>query len=68
MNNYAIIFYLDEKALNIDYNKKLGLIIYHNGVHYFVDLKENKTYKSYSELIEEFQIYFLFAIGIKKEL
>lgn len=52
--------------MEVDYNKKLGLIIFNNGVYYFVDLKENINYKSYDELIERFQMNFLYAIGEKK--
>lgn len=65
---YAFLFYLNEETLEFDRNKRLGLIIYNNGVHYFVDLKEDKYYKSYSELIEKFQMDFLYAIGEKNNL
>lgn len=52
--------------MEVDSNKKLGLKIFNNGVYYFVDLKENINYKSYDELIERFQMNFLYAIGEKK--
>ena len=63
---YAIILYLNEKSLNIDYNKKLGLIIYNDGVLYLIDLKENMIYKSYSEFLNKFQMNYLYVIGDKK--
>ena len=66
-NEYAIILYLNEESMELDFNKKLGLVIYNNGVHYFVDLKENISYKSYNELIDSFQMNFFYAIGEKKK-
>ena len=62
---YAFILYLNEESLNIDYNKKLGLIIYNNGVLYLRDLKENISYKSYSKLMDNFQMNYLYVIGDK---
>ena len=66
-DEYAFIFYSKEEDLNIDFNKKLGLIIFNNGVNYFLDLKENVNYKSYSELIDKFPNNYLLAIGDKKK-
>ena len=54
--------------MELDYSKKLGLVIYNNKVHYFVDLKENINYKSYNELIDSFQMNFLYAIGEKRNV
>ena len=64
-NEYAILFHLDENNFDIDYNRKLGLMIYNNGTQYYMDLKENKNYESDFSLIENFSINFLYAIGKK---
>ena len=63
---YVIILDLNEKTLEIDYTKKLGLVIYDNGIHYYIELVENITYESYDELIDNFQMKILFALGEKK--
>ena len=63
---YVIILDLNEKTLEIDYTKKLGLVIYDNGIHYYIELVENITYESYTELIDNFQMKILFALGEKK--
>ena len=65
---YAIIFYLNENTLNIDFDKKIGLIIYNEGVHHFVDLKENVSYNTYLEFIANFSINYSYALGEKKNL
>ena len=62
---YAFIFYLNEDNLEIDYNKKIGLILFYNGVHYYLDLKENKNYNSFADLIRIFNMDFVYAIGKK---
>ena len=62
---YAIIFDLNEETSEINYNNKIGLIIYNNGVTHFIDLVENSIYKNYNEFIEKFKINTLFAIGDK---
>ena len=63
---YAIIFDLNAETSEINYNNKIGLIIYNNGVTHFIDLVENLIYKNYDEFIEKFKINTLFAIGDKK--
>ena len=62
---YAFIFYLNEDNLEIDYNKKIGLILFYNGVHYYLDLKENKNYNSFADLIRIFNMDLVYAIGKK---
>ena len=67
-NEYAFLFYLKKNTekLKLDEDKKIGLIIYDNGVDYYVDLKENKNYDSFSDLVEEFYFGFFYVIGKKK--
>ena len=64
---YALIFYLNESDKNtkIDYDKDIGLIIYDYGTFYCLDVKENKNYYTYTNLIKKFKIDFVYAIGTK---
>ena len=64
-HEYAIIFYLKEDTQNIDFDKKIGLIIFHDGVQYLIDLKDNISYTKYEEFISQFSINYLYAIGKK---
>ena len=69
IDEYAFIFYLKKNTneLKLDDNKKIGLIIYDNGVDYHINLKENKTYGSFDELIEDFHFGCFYAIGKKNK-
>ena len=63
---YGMLFYLNSKnELAID--KKIGLIIFDEGIEYNIDLKENKNYETISDLIEEFNYGCFFAIGMKRK-
>ena len=66
-SQYAILLYLNEKDMTIEKDRKIGLIIFNNGVHYFIDLKENKNYESLEELIFKFEMGYFYAIGKKKK-
>ena len=65
INEYAFIFYLKKNTenLKVDYEKKVGLIIYDNGIDYYVNLKEKKNYESFDELVEDFNFGFFYAMG-----
>ena len=65
-SEYAFIFYLKEDDFEIDFGKNLGLIIFNNGVNFILDLKENKNYNTFDDLIERFENGYLYAIGEKK--
>ena len=62
---YVIIFYLNDINLEIEKDRKMGLVIFSKGVHYFIDLTENKNYNSLDDLIMKFQVGFLLATGKK---
>ena len=38
---YVILLYLNEKEMTIEKDRRIGLGIFNNGVHFFIDLKEN---------------------------
>ena len=64
-HEYAIIFYFNENTYNIDFDKKIGLIIFNDGVQYIIDLKANISYTESNEFISQFSINYLYAIGQK---
>lgn len=67
IDEYAFLFYLkNTEILKLDDKQKIGLIIYDNGVDYYVNLKENKNYESFDDLLKTFSYGAFFAIGKKK--